>query len=74
MQTLIESKNSQAWLSWFLKGILILGLLILFARLLDLQIIKGSYYRKLSEGNRIERIKIKAERGKIYSRGGEVLN
>lgn len=50
-----------------------MGGFILVARLFDLQIIKGEYYRKLSEGNRIERIKIKAERGKILSRGGEVL-
>lgn len=73
MQTLTGSKNNQSWLSWFLRGILILGLLILFARLIDLQIIKGDYYRKLSEGNRIERVKIPAPRGKIYARGGEVL-
>lgn len=73
MQTLVGNKNNQSWLSWFLRGILILGLLILFARLVDLQIIKGSYYRKLSEGNRIEKIKIPAPRGKIYARGGEVL-
>jgi len=73
MQTLANSKREQSWLSWFLRGILILGSLILIARLFDLQIIKGEYYRKLSEGNRIERIKIKAERGKILSRGGEVL-
>lgn len=73
MHTLANSKKNEAWLSWFLKGILILGLLILISRLFDLQIIKGGYYRKLSEGNRIERIKIRAERGKILSRGGEVL-
>ncbi len=73
MQTLANSKSEQSWLSWFLRGVLILGCSVLIARLFDLQIIKGEYYRKLSEGNRIERIKIKAERGKILSRGGEVL-
>lgn len=74
MQTLATSKNTQSWFSWFLRGILILGLLVLVARLFDLQIIKGDYYRKLSEGNRIERIKINAERGKMLARGGEYLN
>lgn len=74
MQTLANSKREQSWLSWFLRGVLILGAFILIARLFDLQIIKGEYYRKLSEGNRIDRIKIKAERGKILSRGGEVLS
>jgi len=73
MQTLASSKREQSWFSWFLRGILILGLLILIGRLVDLQLIKGEYYRKLSEGNRIERIKIKAERGKILARGGEYL-
>jgi len=74
MQTLASSKQQQSWLSWFLRGVLILGLVVLVARLVDLQIIKGSYYRKLAEGNRIERVKIKAERGKILARGGEVLS
>ena len=74
MQTLASSKRQQSWLSWFLRGLLILGSLVLIARLFDLQIIKGDYYRKLSDGNRIDRIKIKAERGKILSRGGEVLS
>lgn len=73
MQTLASSKNSQSWLSWFLRGILFLGFFILITRLAELQLIKGEYYRKLSEGNRIERIKIVASRGKILARGGEVL-
>jgi penicillin-binding protein 2 len=73
MQTLASSKRHDSWFSWFLRGILILGLLILIGRLIELQIIKGGYYRNLSEGNRIERIKIKAERGKILARGGEIL-
>lgn len=74
MQTLANSKSEQSWFSWFLRGVLILGFLVLIGRLVDLQIIKGEYYRNLSEGNRIDRIKIKAERGKILARGGEVLN
>lgn len=74
MQTLASSKRNDSWLSWFLRGLLILGFLILIGRLIDLQIIKGNYYRGLSEGNRIDRIKIKAERGKILARGGEFLN
>ncbi|MDP3917928.1 MAG: penicillin-binding transpeptidase domain-containing protein, partial [Candidatus Woesebacteria bacterium] len=74
MQTLASSKNNESWLSWFLRGVLLLGFLVLIGRLIDLQLIKGEYYRKLSEGNRIERIKIKATRGKILARGGEVLS
>lgn len=74
MQTLASSKRNDSWFSWFLRGILILGFLILVGRLIDLQLIKGEYYRGLSEGNRIDRIKIKAERGRILARGGEVLD
>jgi penicillin-binding protein 2 len=61
------------WLSWFLKGILILGFLIILGRLIELQLIKGSYFRKLAEGNRIRRVPIQAPRGRILARGGEVL-
>src|SRR3989339_518133 len=72
MQTLSNKKND-SWLSWFLRGVLILGSLVLIARLFELQIIKGNYYRNLSEGNRITRVKIVATRGKILARGGEIL-
>lgn len=73
MQTYASVKQNQSWFSWFLRGVLILGFLILVGRLVELQIIKGNFYRNLSEGNRIERKKIAAERGKILARGGEVM-
>jgi penicillin-binding protein 2 len=50
-----------------------LGIVFLFGRSVELQIIKGSYFRDLSEGNRIRRVPIIAPRGKILSRGGEVF-
>lgn len=65
--------KSQSWLSWFLRGVLVLFFLFLVSRLFELQIIKGKYYRELSDGNRIKRIKIAAPRGIIYARGGEIL-
>ena len=73
METLAVSSKNESWLSWFLKGLLILSFLFLTARLFELQIIKGDYYRNLSEGNRIRKVKIIAPRGKIYARGGEIL-
>ncbi len=72
METLAGIKT-QSWLFWFFRGILILGFLILFARLIELMVIKGGYFRALAEGNRIRRIPIEAPRGKILARGGEVL-
>lgn len=43
------------------------------ARLFDLQLIRGSYFQALAEGNRIRRIPIKAARGEILDRNGTVL-
>lgn len=68
-----SSSQRQSWLSWFLKGVLVLGALVLLGRLAELQVIKGGYYRSLAEDNRIRRIPIVAPRGKILARGGELL-
>lgn len=70
---LLDSTAKQSWLIWFLKGLIILGLVILLGRVVELQIIKGNYYRNLAEGNRIKRVSIVAPRGRILARGGEVL-
>lgn len=72
METL-SSYKTQSWLYWFLRGAIILGFLILFGRLLELSIIKGNYFRTLSEENRIRRIPIAAARGRILAKGGEEL-
>lgn len=69
----LSSNKSESWLSWFLRGVLILLFLVLFAKLFEIQIIKGDYYRELSQENRIKHIPIPAPRGKIYAFGGEVL-
>ncbi|KKR41689.1 MAG: Penicillin-binding protein 2, partial [Candidatus Woesebacteria bacterium GW2011_GWB1_40_12] len=69
----LSSVKSQSWLAWFLRGILILLFLILFAKLIEVQVIKGNYYKNLSKENRIRRVIIPAPRGKILARGGEVL-
>jgi len=69
----LASTNSQSWLSWFLRGTLILLFVILFAKLFEVQIIKGEYYRTLSQENRIRHIPLPAPRGRILARGGEEL-
>lgn len=69
----LSSQGSQSWLSWFLRGTLILLFLVLTAKLFEVQIIKGDYFRNLSEQNRIRHIPIPAPRGKILARGGEEL-
>jgi penicillin-binding protein 2 len=57
------------WCKW----ILIFTIIILTIRLWDLQIMKGSDMRKLSEQNRIRIKKVVAPRGMIYDRAGRVM-
>lgn len=53
--------------------IIIIAFAILIVRMGHLQIIKGNYYRNVSENNRIRLIPITASRGKIYDRNGKIL-
>jgi len=53
--------------------ILLLFLGIIIGRAAWLQIVKGSYYYELAEGNRIRVERIEAERGVIYDRNGRSL-
>ncbi|HUC94650.1 MAG TPA: penicillin-binding transpeptidase domain-containing protein [Candidatus Saccharimonadales bacterium] len=69
----LASQNKESWLSWFLRGLLILLFIILFAKLIEVQVIKGGYYRTLSQENRIRHVSIPAPRGRILARGGEEL-
>ncbi|MBI2268674.1 MAG: hypothetical protein HYU80_04545 [Candidatus Blackburnbacteria bacterium] len=60
------------------RWVLFLCFLIVFwligiARIIDLQIIRGSYFRALAEGNRIRRIPLKASRGEILDKNGAAL-
>ena len=68
-----SSSKIDSWLPWFLRGLLLLGLIILLGRVFELQLIKGYYFRQLAEGNRVRRVPIVASRGKIFARGGETL-
>lgn len=43
------------------------------ARLADLQLLRGSYFKALADGNRIRRIPIRAARGEILDRNGVSL-
>jgi penicillin-binding protein 2 len=48
-------------------------LLVLFVRVAYLDVIRGAYYADVSNGNRIRLIGIKAPRGKIMDKFGDVL-
>jgi penicillin-binding protein 2 len=53
--------------------IILLGVSLLFGRSFYLQIIKGSYYHSLAEGNRIRILAIKAHRGVVFDQQGKQL-
>ena len=69
----LASRDNESWLPWFLRGILILLFLILLGKMIEVQIIKGGYYRTLSEENRVRHIPIPASRGKILAKDGQAL-
>ncbi len=58
---------------YFLPVFLVLIASGLLLRLFFIQILKGDYYRKLSDGNRIRTISVYAPRGAILDRNGKSL-
>ncbi len=70
----ISSDNKLVENTFFAYIILIfLFIIVLFLRLFQLTIVKGSYYRTLSEQNRLREIVIEAPRGEIVDRKGFVI-
>lgn len=55
---------------WFFLNII---LLVIISRVFYLQVLRGSYYQKIAENNRIKNIEVKAPRGLIIDRKGEIL-
>lgn len=54
--------------------LIILFIFVLIIRLFQLTIVKGNYYRYLSENNRIKEILIEAKRGEIIDRKGFIIS
>ncbi len=54
-------------------AVIVISFASLLAGLFHMQILKGEYYKKLSEQNRIVIIPLKAPRGKIYDRNKKLL-
>src|SRR5712692_6623308 len=67
-----DFKNLQRRLLHLRLGLL-LGLLLLSVRLWYLQVVQGTYYRALSEQNRVRMVELKPARGLIFDRHGELL-
>jgi penicillin-binding protein 2 len=64
-----KENRKYKWCKW----LLIFTIIILIIRLWDIQIMKGSDMRKLSEQNRIRIKKVVAPRGMIYDRAGRIM-
>ena len=62
---------SRRWRGLTVAVCLLFGILLL--RLFHLQILEADYYAKASEDNRIARKRLKAPRGQILDRDGEIL-
>ncbi len=45
----------------------------IFLRLVHLQLLNASYWRRMAENNRLRRLPVPASRGRIYDRTGQVL-
>ncbi len=56
-----------------LSVIIILGFVFLFLRLFSMQVLRGRYFRRISDENRIQRFYQKAPRGQIYDRRHKLL-
>lgn len=60
--------------SFVMLVIISIGFFLLIAiRLFQLSVVKGSYYRRLSEANRTKEIVIEARRGSLLDRNGRVI-
>ncbi len=55
---------------WFFLNLI---LVIIAGRVFYLQIIRGSYYQKMAENNRIKTVEVKAPRGLIVDKSGEII-
>jgi penicillin-binding protein 2 len=56
-----------------LKLFLILVFGAFLTRSVDLMVVRGAYFRRLADENRVRRVKLPAARGRIFDRNGELL-
>ena len=57
----------------FFWWIILITLVVFASRIFYLNVVKGSYYEEISQGNRVRSVVIQAPRGKIFDRHGQVL-
>jgi len=67
-----RKRNTGLLLTLFSVGVIVF-FFVLIARLFQLTVVKGTYYRQLSDNNRIREVIIEPRRGKIVDRRGFTL-
>lgn len=72
LQALMKKKRDNGRFR-YLYWIYIAVFVVLLVRLIYLQLIAGSYYHSLAEGNRLRAIPVAAMRGVMYDRNGQIL-
>lgn len=68
-----ESRSGSPWLLYSYFFGTIIFFVVLSLRLFQLTIVKGEYYRRVAEGNRIREVIIEPKRGRIVDRRGTVI-
>jgi len=68
-----DDRNFPRFIFYSFILVICLCFLVMLLRLFQLTVVKGSYYRELSEKNRIKEIIIEPKRGKIVDRKGFVI-
>ena len=59
--------------AWVAGGMFSVMLLLLLARMVQLQVVEHAHFRTLSESNRVKIVPLEPTRGLIYDRNGTVL-
>jgi len=70
-----NGRNGQNRENVFLGGalLLLISFLVIWVRNFELAIIKGGYYYRWAENNRLRKVEIVAPRGRVLSRDGKIL-
>ena len=66
-------ENSRDLRSYIIPIFIVGILFVIITRLFFLQVVQGSYFRMLSDGNRVKTVVIHAPRGIIFDRNGTPL-
>jgi len=67
------TRKKKFWKFWLLMIFINIGLIIVIARLFQLQILNASYYKEKARRQHETKVSLSAQRGNIYDRNGNLL-